>query len=200
MTHGLHGNEQYLAFKQFSFGRMELLLPALKINDDTIIYVLNIMGGHPYHLKTHAEDLIDGFSNIYNIASVNTIITPEGKSIPLAYEVANQLNFPYVVLRKCQKDYMKGKSLSAPIKTFTSGEIQALYLDNKDLNYIVNKNLLFVDDVISTGSTLRACERIVDMAGGKVLGCMAMATEGGYTPDIPHYVLCDLPIIKLDRA
>jgi adenine phosphoribosyltransferase len=200
MTHGLHGDQlEYPSLKQFSFGYTELLLPALKINEDTVIYVLNIMGGQPYALQNHAKDLIEGLSNTYTLNKIDTIITAEGKSIPLAYEVARQLDLPYVVLRKCQKDYMVGNLLSAPVKTFTTGEVQALYLDNKDLPYVVNKNLLFIDDVISTGSTLKATEKIVNMAGGKLEICGAMATEGGYTPEIPHYVMCDLPVIKLNR-
>lgn len=200
MTHGIHGDQEYPSYKQFSFKNTQLLLPALKINDDTVIYVLNVMGGQPYALKNHAKDLIHGLLDVYDINTINTIITAEGKSIPLAYEVASILDLPYVVLRKCKKDYMIGNLLSATVKTPTTGEIQALYLDNKDLNYIINKNLLFIDDVISTGSTLRAAIKIAELAGGKIGVCGAMATEGGYVPEIPYYAMCDLPIIKLNKV
>jgi adenine phosphoribosyltransferase len=200
MTHGLHGDQEYSTLRQFSFGYTELLLPAMKINDDTVIYVLNIMGGQPYALRNHAKDLIHGLLNVYNLNQIDTIITAEGKSIPLAYEVASQLDLPYIVLRKCAKDYMVGKLLSAVVRTPTTGGEQTLYLDNKDINYIVNKQLLFVDDVVSTGSTLKACEKIVEVVGGRIVLCGAMATEGGYQIEIPHYVMCDLPIIKLNRG
>lgn len=199
MTHGIHGDQEYPSYKQFNFKNTQLILPALKINNDTVIYVLNVMGGQPYTLKNHAKDLIHGILDIYDINSIDTIITAEGKSIPLTYEVASQLDLPYVVLRKCKKDYMTGNSLSATVKTFTTGETQALYLDNKDLKYITNKNILFVDDVISTGSTLRAAIKIAELAGGKIEICAAMATEGGYTPEILYYAMCDLPVIKLNR-
>lgn len=200
MTHGLHGDQEYSTLKQFSFGYTELLLPAMKINDNTVIYVLNIMGGQPYVLRNHAKDLIHGLLNVYNLRKIDTIITAEGKSIPLAYEVASQLDLPYLVLRKHAKDYMIGKLLSATVKTPTTEKEQSLYLDNKDIGYIVNKQLLFIDDVVSTGSTLKACEKIVNMVGGRIVLCGAMATEGGYKIELPHYVMCDLPVIKLNRG
>jgi len=70
---------------------------------------------------------------------------------------------------------------------------------NKDLINVANKHLIFVDDVITTGATLRACREIVDTVGGCVVGCMAMALEGNYKPTIPTYYLCNLPVIKIEK-
>ena len=40
------------------------------------------------------------------------------------------------------------------------------------------KKCLIVDDVISTGESLEAIERLVDAAGGIVVGKMAVLAEG----------------------
>jgi len=186
----------YDATKKFQFGSTAIELPALKINDDTVIYVLNIMGGNPSYIVNYATDLSYGFESKFGM-DVDGFITAEGKSIPLVYEIAFSYDLPYTVLRKSCKPYMGEKVLSSQVKSTTTPEEQKLYLDNKDLINVANKHLIFVDDVITTGATLRACREIVDMVGGCIVGCMAMALEGDYKPTIPTYYLCRLPVIKI---
>jgi adenine phosphoribosyltransferase len=40
------------------------------------------------------------------------------------------------------------------------------------------KNILIVDDVISTGESLRAVEALVEKAGGNIVGRMSILAEG----------------------
>ena len=40
------------------------------------------------------------------------------------------------------------------------------------------KRILIVDDVISTGESLRALEALVEKAGGQIVGRMAILAEG----------------------
>jgi adenine phosphoribosyltransferase len=185
----------YQNLREFKFGSSTLRLPALKVNDDTIIYVLNIMGGDARTIKKYASELIDGFNTKFGI-DADGFVSAEGKSIPLVYEIAYQEDKSYVIFRKSCKPYMGAKVLSAKIKTITTGD-EELYLDNKDLVNISNKKLVFIDDVISSGATLKACEKIVSMAGGRIVGCISMAIEGDYMPTLPTYSLGILPIIKL---
>ncbi len=51
----------------------------------------------------------------------------------------------------------------------TSGE-QKFYMDKSDAEMIKGKRILIVDDVISTGDSLRALEELVAEAGGKIAG------------------------------
>jgi adenine phosphoribosyltransferase len=208
MTHGAPApyinskNLPYGMTKEFQFGTTKLILPALKINDDTVIYVLNIMGGKPDFIAIYAGDLLYGLDldkSMVDVMPIDGFISIEGKSIPLVYEMANQAELPYVILRKSCKPYMGEKVLSTRFKSTTTSDIQELYLDNKDLKWLVNKRLVFVDDVISSGATFVACEHIVRMVGGSIVGCLAMAIEGNYTLPIPSYFLCRLPIIKLTK-
>ena len=84
---------------------------------------------------------------------------------------------PYVVLRKTYKPYM-GAALTAETLSITTGEPQTLILDEKDLDLMRGKNVIIVDDVISTGSTLQGMRMILEKSGSKVVAEAAIFTEG----------------------
>jgi adenine phosphoribosyltransferase len=105
------------------------------------------------------------------------LVTAEAKSIPLLYQLALEMNLPWVVLRKRYKPYM-GSALSAETMSITTGEPQTLYLDEKDLDKFRGKRVILVDDVISTGSTLQSMHMLVTRAGGQIVGQAAIFTEG----------------------
>lgn len=192
-------SKEYEKDKIFRFGSTEITLPALKVDEHTVIYVLNIMGGNPKNISIFAKDLLYGLdivNNMHNILPIDGFISVEGKSIPLVYEIASQADVPYIILRKNYKPYMGKEILSSKMKTITTGNGE-LYLDNKDLKWLVDKRLIFVDDVISSGATLNATKEIVNIVGGQIVGCLAMAIEGNYEPNIPTYSLTRLPIVKL---
>ncbi len=105
------------------------------------------------------------------------LVTAEAKSIPLAYALSVVSGLPYVVLRKSYKPYM-GDALSAETLSITTGKPQTLYLDEKDRDAIKGKNVVVVDDVISTGSTLQGMRLILQKAGANVVADMAILTEG----------------------
>ncbi len=107
----------------------------------------------------------------------DVIVTAEAKSIPLAYALAVETKKPYVVLRKEYKSYM-GDVIQCETLSITTGKTQTLYLDEKDKQLVGRSQVLIVDDVISTGSTLQAMEKILSLAGAKVVGKAAILTEG----------------------
>ncbi len=55
-------------------------------------------------------------------------------------------------------------------------------------NNAMKKRVLIVDDVISTGESLRAVEKLVKEAGGEVSGMMSILAEGDakYRDDIKY--------------
>jgi adenine phosphoribosyltransferase len=105
------------------------------------------------------------------------LLTAEAKSIPLAHAMSVESKLPYVVLRKSYKPYM-GETISAETLSITTGQPQTLYLDEKDIAQIKGKNVVIVDDVISTGSTLQGMRLIIENAGGKIVATTAVFTEG----------------------
>ena len=109
--------------------------------------------------------------------NAEVIITPEVKSIPLAYELSKKLKIPYVVTRKIKKPYMVD-SLSHEVVSITTGKPQTIWLDGKDKHMLKNKKAILVDDVISTGSTLKGLRSLVKKAGATIIAEAAIFTEG----------------------
>lgn len=105
------------------------------------------------------------------------IITAESKGIPLAYEMAKQEYKNYILARKGLKAYMVDP-VKVEVKSITTAKVQTLYLDKFDIDRMKGKRILIVDDVISTGESLHAIEELVRIAGGQIVGRMAVLAEG----------------------
>lgn len=107
----------------------------------------------------------------------DVIVTAEAKGIPLAYEMARQENKDYVVARKGLKVYMP-EYVNVEVRSITTLSLQKLYVGTDDIKKIKGKKVLIVDDVISTGESLVALEKLVAKAGGEVAAKVAVLAEG----------------------
>lgn len=106
------------------------------------------------------------------------LVTAEAKSITLIYEMAKQAgNNDYVILRKSPKVYMDNP-LKVSVNSITTQKEQILCIGDAEVNKMKGKRCLIVDDVISTGESLTAIEKLVEKAGGIVVGKMAVLAEG----------------------
>lgn len=106
------------------------------------------------------------------------ILTAESKGIPLAYEMARQAkDSKWMLARKGAKLYMQNV-FCVEVKSITTAAVQKLYLDGADAAMMKGKRILLVDDVISTGESLRALEELATQAGGEIVGRMAILAEG----------------------
>ena len=126
------------------------------------------------------------------------IITAEAKGIPLAHEMARQAgDAKYILARKGPKLYMRD-IFSVTVNSITTAKEQKLYLDGADAALMKGKKILIVDDVISTGESLKALEALVEKAGGIICGKMAILAEGDAInrPDLTY--LEELPLFNPD--
>lgn len=107
----------------------------------------------------------------------DVILTPEAKSIPIAYEMSRQSGKPYVVARKGIKVYM-GNPIKVSVRSITTQKEQTLYLGETDVELLKGKRVLIVDDVISTGESLASVRELVKTAGGIEAASCAFLAEG----------------------
>ena len=126
------------------------------------------------------------------------IITAEAKGIPLAHEMS-RLNgdAKYFVARKKPKLYMSGV-FEVTVKSITTEGEQKLYLDRADADLMRGKRILIVDDVISTGESLRAIEELVAAAGGITVGKATVLAEGDAQDRADIIYLEKLPLFNPD--
>ncbi|HIY34127.1 MAG TPA: adenine phosphoribosyltransferase [Candidatus Eubacterium faecigallinarum] len=105
------------------------------------------------------------------------IITPEAKSIPLAYEMSRISGKKYIVARKGVKVYMDNP-VEYTVRSITTQKVQTLYLGHEDGDDLKDKRVLIVDDVISTGESLSAVQGLVKAFGGNIVASCAPLAEG----------------------
>ena len=146
-------------------------LPIIKLSYDLSIASFVILGDTEIVRKT--APII-----AKKLPEVDFIVTAEAKGIPLAYEISRILNLnEYVVARKSIKAYME-EPIEVEINSITTTNSQKLYLNNQDAKKIKGKRVALVDDVISTGQSLKALETLVEKAGANVVAKAAILAEG----------------------
>ena len=108
----------------------------------------------------------------------DVMLTAESKGIPLIHAMCRLSGKNrYVLARKSVKLYMSDV-LVCETKSITTGHVQTLYIDGSDAEFMKGKRVLIVDDVISTGGSLKSLENLVEQAGGEVVGKMTILAEG----------------------
>ena len=166
-------------------------LPLCKVSDDLYIGAFVMFGD--VELTVHcATELLK------RAPEYDYLLAPEAKSIPLLYEMARQSGADkYFLARKGPKAYMSGV-FEVSVKSITTLAVQKLVIDTADAELIKGKRILILDDVISTGESLRATEELVKQAGGIVAGRMAVLAEGDAQNRDDIIVLAPLPLFNAD--
>ena len=168
-------------------------LPLCKITDDLYIAAFICFGDAEITVAC-AEELL----KLVPEDSYDYMLTAEAKSIPIIHEMARQSGAAkYFIARKGPKVYMPDPIRVSDRSITTKGE-QALYLGRDDAEIIRGKRILLVDDVISTGGSLRAMEELVAQAGGTVTGRAAVLAEGDAAKRDDIVFLAPLPVFNGD--
>lgn len=149
---------------------LERQLPLCKLNDELQIAAFVIFGDAELTVAC-AEELLK------KAPEFDYLITAEAKGIPLAHEMSRQSGKKYFVARKKPKLYMTGV-FDAIVNSITTEGEQHLYLDTAEAEQIKGKRILIVDDVVSLGESLKAVQKLIEMAGGNIVGNLTVLAEG----------------------
>lgn len=150
---------------------LERQLPILPVNEKLSIAAFVMFSDVEITVASAAE-LLKKVGDDFDV-----ILTAETKGIPLAYEMSRQCGKPYVVGRKGIKLYMTDP-ISVNVRSITTRGMQALYLSQEDAAKLRGKKVLIADDVISTGESLNALEKLCTEAGGEIVCKAAVLAEG----------------------
>ena len=91
--------------------------------------------------------------------------------------MSRQCGKKYIVARKAVKVYMDNP-VEYTVRSITTQKEQTLYLGHEDGDLLKDKRVLILDDVISTGESLKAVVGIVEAFGGNIVASCAPLAEG----------------------
>jgi len=112
--------------------------------------------------------------------TIEMLVCLEAKGIPLTHALAVRLGVDYVTVRKSVKSYMEDP-LVVEVQSITTAGKQLLVMDGVDRAKVEGRRVCVVDDVVSTGGSLRSVEKLLSAAGAKVVAKTAvLLEEGGY--------------------
>ena len=167
-------------------------LPLCKVADDLYIGAF-VMFGDAEITVACARELLARAPKDYDY-----LLTAEAKSIPLIHEMARQSGAAkYFIARKGAKAYMPDP-IHVEDHSITTAGTQKLFLGRDDADLIRGKRILIMDDVISTGGSLKAMEALVQEAGGVVTGKVAVLAEGDAADRTDIKFLKKLPLFNAD--
>ncbi|MBQ8080773.1 MAG: adenine phosphoribosyltransferase [Clostridia bacterium] len=178
-------------FYRMKVAGLERDLPICRVTDDLYIGAFVIFGDVEL-TEACARELLK------KAPEHDVMITAESKGIPLVYEMAKQAGENhYLIARKVPKLYMRGV-FSTTVRSITTAKEQTLCLDQQDAEDLKGRRVLIVDDVISTGESLKALEALVNQAGGNIVGRMAILAEGDAQKREDLIYLEKLPVFNKD--
>jgi len=183
----------FTMFYELNVAGLKRNLPLCPVNDKLYIGAFVIFGDVEL-TEACARDLLK------LAPEHDVLITAESKGIPLVYEMARQSGENrYLIARKAAKLYMKNV-FTTEVNSITTEKKQTLCIDQDDADFMKGRRVVIVDDVISTGESLKAVETLVEQAGGIVVGKMAILAEGDAQARKDIIYLEKLPLFNPDGS
>ena len=145
-------------------------------------------------VKKTADTLAEKIKNL----DFDYIVGPEVSVVPLISELSQRLGKDrYVVCRKSIKPYMVNPLVLKPLDYFPK-HIKPLVIDGPDRELIAGKKVIIIDDIVSTGVTIRMINKLMELAQAKVVANVAILVQGDNQFDqIENFIsLGKLPIFK----
>ena len=165
-----YAKRRNIMYYEMKIAGLDRKLPLCPLNDKLMIGAFVIFGDAELTVACAAELL-------KKAPDFDYIITAESKGIPLAHEMSRQSGKKYFVARKKKKLYMTGV-FDVIVNSITTEGEQHLYLDTAEADEMKGKKVLILDDVISTGASLTAVQKLVTEAGAIIAGNAAILAEG----------------------
>lgn len=180
-------------FYEMTIAGLKRQLPLFKVADNLYIAAFIIFGD--VEMTTAAAGAL-----LEKAPEFDIMITAEAKSIPLVHEMTRQAGRnEYVVARKGPKVYMENV-ITTEVDSITTAGIQKLCIGQKEIDLMKGKRVLIIDDVISTGGSLKSIEMLVEKAGGNIVGKMAVLAEGDAADRDDIIFLEKLPLFNEDGS
>ncbi len=150
----------------------EIELPILALDNGIKVAFLNLHGNTELteYCGKELAKLADG---------CEALVTAESKGLQLTHVVAREMGLEYyAVARKEKKIYMAENVCASYSPSIIGGKQKELYISKHDADLLKGKKVGIVDDVLSTGASLKGLEKLVELAGGIVYKKLFVLAEG----------------------
>lgn len=162
-------------FHPVTIGGFNFNLPIREVAPGISIALFNPLGD--WHVNEVAGAELAQLIYTTALCDAEVLLMADGKAQALLHVVGRVTRLPTVIARKEYKPYMTG-GLSVDLKTITTGNVQQLHLDGDAVIALRGHDVVIVDDVVSTGSTIKALRKLLDEVSATYLGTVAVFTEG----------------------
>jgi adenine/guanine phosphoribosyltransferase-like PRPP-binding protein len=159
---------------EVAIGTQHLDLPIVPLTDDIAVALMITVDLGVRFSEIAGQELAELLRpfEVEIVASVATM------GIPVAIEVSRSLGLDdYVIVQKTPKIHL-ADALSQPLRSITTGQRQQLLFDRARVAAVRNRNVALIDDVISTGGSVKAALALLRDAGARPVAIGVLATEG----------------------
>lgn len=159
-------------------------LPIVSLGPKLKIASFNLLGDGEL-VDELAEELVKKLKKL----DFDYLVGPEVKVVPLLQVLSKKLKKPrYIILRKNIMGYMT--------KPITNKSKPTLVLNGPDAEILGGKKVIIVDDVVSTGRTIRVVQELMKAAGAEAIEAVAVFKQGKKEEEIeiPFFFLGTLPL------
>ncbi|MBB2975564.1 adenine phosphoribosyltransferase [Microbacterium endophyticum] len=161
-------------------GSQRITLPVIPVGSDLSIALMMVIDHGVSFVDTAGRELAQHFDEM----RPEIVVAPATLGIPIAIAVTRALGLDdYLILQKTRKVHL-GDALEEPVHAITSTNSQSLLLDRARLASVAARRVLFVDDVISSGSSVKAALTLLQRAGADIVGVGSLLVEGDGWPDV----------------
>ncbi|MDA8310583.1 MAG: phosphoribosyltransferase family protein [Actinomycetota bacterium] len=155
-------------------GSQTVDLPLVQVAPDITIALLICVD----HGVAFSEQAGKELAELLRDARPEVVVSVATMGIPLAIEVTRALGLDdYLILHKTPKIHL-GDTWVEPVRSITTGAEQSLRLDPARIGAVKGRRVAVVDDVVSTGASLRASLTLLRRVGAEPVVVGAFLTEG----------------------
>ena len=114
------------------------------------------------------------FRRLFGDCGVTKILTIEASGIGIACVTAQFFGCPVIFAKKNKTKNIDGNVYLSQVESFTQGKRPYPIFVSKEFLH-PGERVLLIDDIVTTGSTLSECARVLRTAGATDVVCAALA-------------------------
>lgn len=171
------------------------MLPLVQVGRQTKLANFTLLGDIEL-----VDALVDSFTEKLRAFEFDYLVAVEVKVVPLVHGIAKRLGHKrFVVCRKRVKPYMEQPVIVRPPAS-SPKHILPLVINGVDASFLQGKRVIVMDDVVSTGMTMRLMHELMEKIGATVIASAAVLRQGEQFTRIPNFLsVGELPIVKVEE-